>query len=679
MNSKKQKNKKVPGILHLFNISNAVSVQAKVQKVVILMVSLSMLVLGIVSCWLNYSSTMATLEQSMNETSDIAASRVEWQITAYKNVIQELGRTARLSNDSYTIEQKQEIIDEKVNNYNFIRGKLINTDGIAEIDGTDYSERNYFIRALKGETNISEPLVAKTDGKISLIVAAPVWEGGVPDTEVVGVVFFSIDPNTLNDILKSINVSKNSGAYIINGSGTTVAHTTDGMVESQNNTIENAKTDSKLAGIAAIEKKMVAGESGYDTYHYGGKTKLISYAPIAGADNWSIAINAPTSDFIGDTVIGIIITIVIAIFFIILASTLSVKIGKSIGDPIKECSTRINLLLEGDLTSPVPVITTKDEVHILAESTTGIVDGLRSIIEDIKYLLGSMAKGDLTVISPIHDKYIGDYAEILQSLANIKRNLSDTMISIREASEQVSAGSTQMAASAQTLAEGATDQAGAVEELTATVEAVTTTAEQSAGEAQVLYDDVLKSAKEAQDGGTAMSDLTQAMERINTTSREIADIIETIEDIASQTNLLSLNASIEAARAGESGRGFAVVADQIGKLAANSAQSAVDTKELINKALSEVEKGNSITERTVEVFNHVVESMQEFAKSTQVSKENSESQAEMLKQVEAGIEQISQVVQDDSAAAEETSATSEELSAQAEHLQNMIEQFKIEE
>lgn len=678
MKDKKQRKKISLNLRHLFNIKDALSVQTKIQKVVIIMVSLSMLVLGVVSCFLNFSSTMSTLEQSMNQISDIAASRVEWQITSYKNVIQELGRTARLSNDSYSVEEKQEIIDEKVESYGFIRGKLISPNGIAEIDGTDYSERSYFQRALNGETNISEPLVAKTDGKISLIVAAPVWKDGTPDTEVTGVVFFSIDPNTLNDILKSIHVSDHSGAYIINGEGTTVAHTTDGMVEAQNNTIKNAQTDSGLADIAALEKKMIAGESGYGTYTYGGTTKLLSYAPIAGGDNWSIGINAPITDFIFDTIVGIIITIIIAVFFIVFASILSVKIGKSIGEPIKRCANRINLLLEGDLSSEVPVIQTKDEVRILADSTAGIVVGLQGIIGDIKYLLGNMAKGDLTVTSTIREKYVGDYAEILESLANIKENLSDTMVAIREASDQVSAGSAEMAASAQTLAEGATEQAGAVEELTATVESVTTTAEQSANDAQSLYGDVLKSTEEAQNGGRAMNDLTAAMERINTTSREIADIIATIEEIASQTNLLSLNASIEAARAGESGRGFAVVADQIGKLAANSAQSAVDTRELINKAIIEVENGNSITDKTVVIFNHVVQSMQEFAKSTQSSKENSESQAEMLKQIEAGIEQISQVVQDNSAAAEETSATSEELSAQAEHLQSMIDQFKIE-
>lgn len=172
--------------------------------------------------------------------------------------------------------------------------------------------------------------------------------------------------------------------------------------------------------------------------------------------------------------------------------------------------------------------------------------------------------------------------------------------------------------------------------------------------------------------------LTEAMERISTTSREIQNIIGAIEDIASQTNLLSLNASIEAARAGEAGKGFAVVADQIGKLAADSAQSAVNTRELIEKALQEVDNGNEITGKTVAALNEILEMMAGFADAAKQSNETSKSQAQMLQQIEQGIEQISSVVQSNSASAQETSATSEELSAQAETLKELVSKFQLD-
>lgn len=667
--------KTAKGIGSVFSINNLTSIKKKIQKIVILMVALSMLVLGIVSSGLNYYSTISSLKQSMQEMAVIAADRVEWQITAYKNIVQELGRTARLSDDRYSVAQKQEIIDEKVQAYNCIRGKLIGLDGIALVDGTDYSEREYFQRALKGETYISEPLFAKTDGNISLIFAAPVWKGGIPNTEITGVVFLSMQPDLLNNIVKSIFVSENCGAYIINNKGTTVAHTTDGMVESQNNTMENAKTNSALDTIASLEQKMVAGEKGFGTYRYNGSSKFLAFAPIGNTDGWSLGINAPVSDFMGDTILGIVLTIILALIFILAASYVAVRTGNSIGEPIRQCADRLNKVLQGDLQSPVLEIDSQDEVGILSASTKGITDGLNSIIGDIRYLLESMSKGDFTVTSGARDKYVGDYENILTSLRAIKRELGSTLSSIQEASGQVSLGSLQLAQSAQSLAEGATDQAGAVEELTATIEHVTEIAKESAKSAEQSYHKVDEAVQEVESGSQAMKELTEAMDNITVTSQEIQNIITVIEDIASQTNLLSLNASIEAARAGEAGRGFAVVAEQIGKLAADSAQSAVDTRNLILKVLEEIERGNRITGTTAQIFERVFDSMEKFSDMAHGSSVSSNQQAQMLEQVENGVEQISSVVQSNSASAEETSATSEELTAQAETMNQLIKKF----
>ena len=167
------------------------------------------------------------------------------------------------------------------------------------------------------------------------------------------------------------------------------------------------------------------------------------------------------------------------------------------------------------------------------------------------------------------------------------------------------------------------------------------------------------------------------MERINETSREIANIITAIEDIASQTNLLSLNASIEAARAGEAGKGFAVVADQIGKLATDSANSAINTKNLIENSIQEIERGNEITVKATEAIESVIQGINMLAESTDEISTMSVSQADAMKQLEAGVEQISEVIQNNSAAAQETSATSEELSAQSESLEELVGQFVL--
>ena len=238
-------------------------------------------------------------------------------------------------------------------------------------------------------------------------------------------------------------------------------------------------------------------------------------------------------------------------------------------------------------------------------------------------------------------------------------------------------GAAQMAESAQALAEGATDQAGSVEELTATIQNITENVVDTSEKANKSYVSAQEFEQEAERSNEDIMELNQAMERINNTSKEIANIIAAIEDIASQTNLLSLNASIEAARAGEAGKGFAVVADQIGKLAADSATAAINTKKLIENSIHEIEHGNEITMKTTAAIESVIGGIKMLAVSTKEISDLSVAQADAMKQLEIGVEQIAEVIQNNSASAEETSATSEELSAQSTSLEDLVGQFKL--
>lgn len=250
------------------------------------------------------------------------------------------------------------------------------------------------------------------------------------------------------------------------------------------------------------------------------------------------------------------------------------------------------------------------------------------------------------------------------------------LVQMRMVSEQVNAGADQLAASAQDLAEGATGQACAIEELAGTIKQVTDISTSSASAARSAAEGISVSAKEAEKSREEIDRLTEAMKRIDATSNEIAEIIVAIEDIASQTNLLSLNASIEAARAGEAGRGFAVVADQIGKLAADSAQSAVTTKELIGKCIDEVNAGNAIVEHTMQVIASIFGEMESFAGNAIGAAEAAQTQLDMMNKIEKGIGQITTIVESNSASAEETSAVSQELAAQASSMENMLDKFR---
>lgn len=653
------------------------SIKGRIKKVVVLVVAISVVVLTIISSVLNLTSTLTTLEDAMTETAQVTADRISMELQATVNIVTELGSISRLSSDEYTPEQKQELINQKVEYYGMIRGKLINADGICEYDGTDYSDREYFQKSMAGETFISDPILSKTDGILSVIISAPVWKGGNPGTEITGVVFMVPDPDFLNDIVAEIKVSKNAGCYMLSSSGITIAHSTASIAEAQENTIEMAKTDSSLKAIAKLESKMVAGESGYGTYIYGGKHKLMAYAPIPDTNGWSVALSAPVMDFMGSTIQGMIICIVILIIALISGTYFANRLGAEIGNPIGECSERLKLLAQGDLQTPVPDIQSKNETGVLAGATKTIVESMNIVIKDADFLLGEMAAGNFKVKAEKEEYYVGDFHGLFDSMKTLNHTLNDTLKNIQEAVSQVALGAGQMAETAQNLAEGATDQAGAVEELQATISNVTDMVTDSASAMDGAYHQSKAFEEEALVSSREMTELTAAMERISQTSKQINDIIAEIEDIAAQTNLLSLNAAIEAARAGEAGKGFAVVADQIRKLADDSAQSAVHTRELIETSIEEIGKGSQITDRTSASLQKVVEGMEILAKAAQDAKESSKTQADAMSQIEQGIEQISAVVQNNSATAEETSATSEELSAQATSMNELVDQFKL--
>lgn len=374
------------------------------------------------------------------------------------------------------------------------------------------------------------------------------------------------------------------------------------------------------------------------------------------------------------------ITIFLIIIIIVLVITISLffatLIAKSVEEPIirvKEASAK---MARGELDIEIEA-QTDDEIGEMTRSFKAAAGMMQEYIEEINTILSEVASGNLAVTTT--KSFKGDFKRIQQALDKIISELNVTIKKISETSVLVAQEAGQMADSAQGLAEGATEQAGSVEELMATIQNVSSMMSNSAENAQRSYEDAIRYENQAEEGNQEMMQLSQAMERISSTSKEIANIISDIEDIASQTNLLSLNASIEAARAGEAGRGFAVVADQIGKLANDSAKSAINTRELILHSLDEVEKGSNISVKTSEALQKVIEGIKLLAQSCKENSEMSGTQTDAMKQIEEGIEQITGVVQNNSAAAQETSATSEELSAQSETLNSLVQQFKLAE
>ena len=378
---------------------------------------------------------------------------------------------------------------------------------------------------------------------------------------------------------------------------------------------------------------------------------------------------------------------IIIIFIVIVAAGLAIavvttQIGKiitnSITEPVEQIDAAVASLRKGEL-SNVEMLTyeSEDEFGDTIRNLKEAMGILADYVSEISVEVKAIAQGDLTRNGDDITDFLGDFSELKTSLLYILKRFNSTLTEISNLAEQVSSNASEVENASRSLADGATEQAGVIEELNATVDTVVDLAADTAKETQSASARVKASANKANEEKEKMNDLLMEMGHITEISKEIGNIITDIEDIASQTNLLSLNASIEAARAGEAGKGFAVVADQIGKLAADSAKSAVNTRDLIDKTLVEIEKGNTITRTTADAFNQIIADMESFAEIAQNTMEKANSQAESLGQIGQGIEQLSSVVQGNAASSEENTAISINLAEGAAKMRDRVNIFKL--
>lgn len=378
--------------------------------------------------------------------------------------------------------------------------------------------------------------------------------------------------------------------------------------------------------------------------------------------------------------------IFVIVFVVLLAGSLIInfyatsreekRLVRYIIQPVKELRNAAEKISSGELDIDISY-RSEDEMGELAESFRQTAETLHLIIGDLNQILHEFAAGNYAVHSGCREAYVGEFSTVMDQLVNTVVHISDTLRLIRESSDQVAMGSEQLAMSSQDLAKGATEQSVVVDSLVSNVTEVAGQVIANSKSTDIVHDKAKEVGTEAEISRRKMRELTEAMERISTTSQEIESVIVEIEGIATQTNLLSLNASIEAARAGEAGRGFAVVAEQIRMLAESSAKSAEESKHLLEANRNEVEIGNLTTQQTGESLNKVIDMLDEIIMEVANIRVSSDSQAISVRKIEDGMKDISNVIQTNSAASEETAATSEQLSAEADSLDELVGRFQL--
>lgn len=631
------------------------------------------IVLGVITSVLSYISSISAVSETINNTSDVAANYVSSALQEFVAIAYETGSIARLADPEKTTEEKKAILDQRIKDHDFDGGYLIDSSGVDVITGQNLSDRVYFTESMKGNTYVSTPAYSEVTGKVSYVVSAPLWEGGIPGTTPVGVIAYVPNGEFLNDIMRSIKVGEGGTAFMLDKNGITIADLDSSLVGVEDS-VALGDTNPRLKKYSAICKKMIAGGNGTGTYSYNGKTKVVAYSPVPDTDGWSIGVAAVRNEFLKMFYISLVATIIFVMAFTIYGVKVGVRLGHAVAAPLGRAVDRLKLLAEGDIHSEVPEPTENDETKILLDCLSETMQDLNKIITDISSDLAELADGNFMI--NVDEAYKGDFAQISDSFRDIVGSLSAALGEIDSNAESVRKGATDLAGASQLLAEGATDQASAIEELTATMTDISEKIHANAENAAKAKKVVNGMNDQVSESNAQMKQSTEAMEKIKEASNKIAEIISSIEEIASQTNLLALNASIEAARAGEAGKGFAVVATQVGTLSEQSSEAAKNTKQLIQNAIQAVEDGTKLANSTAESLLLVVENAKTVGDAIDEIAIASEEQADATAQITEGVNQIAQVVESNSATSEESAAASQELSTQADLLKELVDRFK---
>ena len=443
--------------------------------------------------------------------------------------------------------------------------------------------------------------------------------------------------------------------------------------------VVGTKLASNLCDIVLEQGRTYVGEADILGVKY-----LCSYVPTKGADGKTdglifagISIEEAEEETARIISYAIIISVAVIIVSIILF-TFYLKL--KVSGPLGKITQAAMQMEKGELGladgREIEIgVRSNDEIGLLGEIFENTIRNLRSYIGEISDVLGAIAKGDLT--RDTHQDYTGDFLAIKKSLESILSALNQTMGQIAASAIHVSDGSDQVSASAQSLAQGATEQASAVTEISTTISDISEGARQTSDAAAEVGSFVNQAGAQLGISIESVKDLSDSMERIASDSKQISTIIATIENIAFQINILSLNAAVEAARAGAAGKGFAVVADEISSLASKSDEAAKATKDLIESSAVTIKEGGKVMnrvsealERTGQLAGNVTTKMEQVVDAV-------EKQTLAMEQVATGVEQISAVVENNSATSQECAAASEELSNQSGLLKELISTFRI--
>ena len=647
------------------------SIKSKIQISMLSVVLVGAVLIGVITALLNASGIDDVMTKTLGPATQMAADAVEWKMGNYWTALQEAAASDIFRESDPAAPELIPLREDIAQRNGFLYTGKMDSSGLSST-GYNYAEEDYFQQCKA----TMKPYISNimNDGQqMIFLLEAPIITDGRFD----GVVYGGISADFLSDIVSNLSMGNDGVAYVLDNRGNVIGHREASIVEEGSNMIEAAKTDPSVADVAAVNQRMIQRETGFGAYNFYGDNKFVGFAPIDGNQEWSIAIEASQRELKSTLDRSIMLTVLVIVLVVLATFPVAVNVGRSISGPIQSCVARLEKMADGDLHTPSPQVKSKDETAKLANALETMLLRLNDVAQDVSHHLGKMAQGDFQ--ETITRTYWGDFVAMEQSIKTIHNSLKDTLSQISQSAGTVASSAVQVSNGAQSLSQGAAEQASAIHELSATADSIAENARQTAATAEEAGHFVAQAGAQLGVSVDYVQELNAAMEKISGSSTKISKIIDTIENIAFQTNILALNAAVEAARAGSTGKGFAVVADEVRNLASKSNEAAKATKELIEGSITAVAEGGQVVTKVTESLDKTSSIAENVTVKVDAVVKAVESQTAAISQVTEGIDQISCVIQSTSATSEQSAATAQELSGQSLLMNKLVRKFRLSE
>ena len=566
-----------------------------------------------------------------------------------------------------TAENRRAVLDEAAEIYELYTIALYDLDGalMQGIDGAPEKLDSGFFKLLQETDNLTTDASTIFQGKLGITMGMPVKVNGETALYVMGVYKYDL----LNDVISSINLGRSGMAYMVNQEGVVTGHPDQSFVLNQSSL-------ARLSGGGNAAERITTGETGATEYTVDGEKMLVAFSPIRGTQ-WSLVIQIPKSDY-SQFINGAMLISVLATLAGLLISVLMIlRFARSISRPVKRVTDRMVALSDGDLHTEVLHVSTGDELEVMTRTLDETLESVNRYISDIQQVLTHVAGGDLRT-GPQVD-YKGDFALIRSSLYTITQSMNETLLGFRSAADRLTAMAEQLSGQSVQLHQASLEQNESTEELVQEVthvKAQLADVAESSGQTRAQTEEITRRIQSAND---QMDALSSAMDDISANAQQITKIAKDIEDIAFQTNILSLNASVEAARAGAAGKGFAVVANEVKQLAAKSAEAAQSATAMVNNTKAIIQTGVALTADTADSLRAISDVSAQISTISDQLAAAVQGQELALTVMEERIATISDIADRNLQNAGETEQSSGSLAREAEALQSQVKKFVLKE